>query len=165
MEGWIDEDRARRKQSSQRRLWSLPSDRDIPDNRQNLEAKVLRAHIAGHGPSHSLTTTGCGRCPDRRPSPSGGSNLSSTEASRIRDLFITVSRISEVRQSTNWAMERFYRASPTKTVKTSISKKKLMPNRALNNIQLPGRAPTKAFSPFKTKLFPKRYQENNRQPE
>ena len=40
---------------------SIPSDRDIPGNWQNLEAKVVRAYIAGHGPSLSLISTGCGR--------------------------------------------------------------------------------------------------------
>ena len=40
LNGRIDEDRARNKQSLLRRPWPLPSDRDIPGNRQNLEAKV-----------------------------------------------------------------------------------------------------------------------------
>ena len=40
LNGRIDEDRARSKQSLKRRPWPLPSDRDIPGNRQNLESKV-----------------------------------------------------------------------------------------------------------------------------
>ena len=47
LNGRIDEDRARRKQSLLRRPWPPPSDRDIPGKWQNLEAKVQRAHIKG----------------------------------------------------------------------------------------------------------------------
>ena len=40
LNGMIDEDRAHRKQSLRHRSCPLLSDRDIPGNRQNLEAKV-----------------------------------------------------------------------------------------------------------------------------
>lgn len=61
--GWVDEVRSRTKQSLLRMPWHLPSDRKIPDSLQNLETKVERAHIAGHGPPRLQTSTGlqCGR--------------------------------------------------------------------------------------------------------
>ena len=40
LNGRIDKDRARSKQSLKHRPWPLHFDRDIPGNRQNLEAKV-----------------------------------------------------------------------------------------------------------------------------
>ena len=42
--------------------------------------------------------------PERRPSPSGGSNISGAEASRTRVLCITGSTISEIRHSANWPL-------------------------------------------------------------
>ena len=40
LNGMIDEDRTRRKQSLCRKPLPLPSDRDIPGNQQHLEVKV-----------------------------------------------------------------------------------------------------------------------------
>ena len=48
-------------------------------------------------------------CPDRRPSPSGGCNKSSAEASRTRAPHITGRTMPGVRRSTAWAMGRTMR--------------------------------------------------------
>ena len=54
---------------------------------------------------------------------------------------------------------------PTEAVNTGPSKKKMMPNRALNNTQLPERATTQAVKYSKTKLLPNRAHGNIHQPE
>ena len=41
-----------------------------------FRSDILTCPDAGHGPSCSLTSSGCSRCPDRRPAPSGGSKIS-----------------------------------------------------------------------------------------
>ena len=56
--GMLCEFRTCAKQTLLRRPWSLPSDREIPDSRQNLETKVIRAHIAGHEPCSRPTAAG-----------------------------------------------------------------------------------------------------------
>ena len=83
---------------------------------------------------------------------------------RIQGSGLNIDLLGQVRKS-DFPKHPSIGASATKAVKTSTSKEKLMSNRALNNIQLPGRASTKAFSPFKTKLFPKRSQGDIQQPE
>ena len=57
-----------------------------------------------YGSSHSLSVTGCGRFPDRRPYPSGGCNKWSAEASRTRAPCITGRTIPGVRRSIAWAI-------------------------------------------------------------
>ena len=61
--GRIGKDRAPAKQSLLRWPCPLPSDRAIPGLWQNLESKVKRTHIAAHGRSLSLTSTGYGLPP------------------------------------------------------------------------------------------------------
>ena len=56
-----------------------------------------------------MTSTGWGRCPDRRPSPSGGCNKSSAEASRTRAPRVTGGTVPGVWRSTAWAMGRTVR--------------------------------------------------------
>ena len=63
MIGRIGKDRDPAKQSLLRWPCPLPSDRAIPGLWQNLESKVKRTHIAAHGRSLSLTSTGYGLPP------------------------------------------------------------------------------------------------------